>query len=94
MEQSASPPRLLTGAARVEMMQVSMFILWCLAVPTATPLVSPMGMGQVWQSQAQLFLTGCDVPQHHSTVGHPGALPLQVLALSTSLHRLLLLSCL
>lgn len=33
-------------------------------------------------------------PQPHSTVGCPGALPLQVLALSTSLHSLLLLSCL
>lgn len=98
LEQSASPPRLLTGAARVEMMQVSMFILVVLSsAHSQTPvgvLVSPMGMGQVWQSQAQLFLAGCGVPQHHSTVGYPGILPLQVLALSTSLHRLLLLSCL
>lgn len=106
LAEPASPPRLLTGAARPKMIQISMFILVMLSsahycggvgVPPwewdkCGKAVLPRLLAQ---PQQNCFWPGCGVPpasQHGWE--HPGALPLWVLALSSSLHRLLLSGCL
>lgn len=60
-----------SGAGRAEMMQVSMFIVVVFSTAHSLTLVgvlvSPLGMGQIWQRQAQLFLTRLwwpPAPQH------------------------------
>lgn len=97
LEEPASPPRLLTGAARAERMQVSMFILVVLSSAQSQTLVevlvSPPGNGTS-MAKASTAISDQAVVSPSTTVRYPGVLPLQVLALSTSLHRLLLLSCL
>lgn len=78
-------PRLLTGAARPEMIQISMFVLMMLSSAHSQPLVGAVGVlpwgwdkhGKAmlpWllaQPQQSCSWPGCGIPQHHRMAGAP-----------------------